>query len=91
MIIPLLGGVARSDGVVFEKRGNILELKNGRPEIRHILLIAIAYFIFSIYAIFVNGVGTNAPVMMNYYQINAAEQGFLSLLLCLLILTQLLS
>ena len=53
-----------------------MELKNGRLEIRHILLVGIAYMIFSIYALYVNGVGTNAPVMMSFYQINAAEQGF---------------
>jgi len=53
-----------------------MKLKNGRLETRHILLVALAYLIFSVYAIHVNGVGTNAPVMMTYYQINAAKQGF---------------
>ena len=54
-----------------------MELKDGRLQKRHILLITLGYLGFILYALHINGFGANAPVMMSYYKIDAAEQGFI--------------
>jgi fucose permease len=54
-----------------------LELNNGRLQKRHILLIALGFLGFVFYSIYINGFGANAPVMMSFYHIDAAQQGFI--------------
>ena len=44
---------------------------------KQIILISSAYLVFILFAFFWSGIGANAPVMMAFYQIDAAEQGFI--------------
>jgi len=44
---------------------------------KHIIFLFATYFSFIVYAFYFNGFGTNAPVMMKYYAITSAQQGFI--------------
>jgi len=43
----------------------------------HIIFIILACCVYIVYAFYLNGFGTNAPVMMAFYSITSAQQGFI--------------
>jgi len=51
--------------------------KEGLLTKKHIVFIALMYCTYIVYAFYFNGFGTNAPVMMEFYRITAAQQGFI--------------
>ena len=53
-----------------QEKGGILRKK-------HILFILLAYCGYVVHAFYFNGFGTNAPVMMAFYRITSAQQGFI--------------
>jgi fucose permease len=53
-----------------------MEDNSKRLQKRDKLLIGLGFIGFIFYAMYTNGFGANAPVMMCYYQIDAARQGF---------------
>ena len=54
-----------------------MDQQHSRLQKRHISLIALGFLGFIIYSLYLNGFGTNAPVMMRFYEIDAAQQGFI--------------
>jgi len=52
-------------------------LQNKGLNKKHILLLIAFYCAFIVYAFYHNGFGINAPVMMEYYGISSAQQGFI--------------
>ncbi|MEA5003327.1 MAG: MFS transporter [Christensenella sp.] len=44
---------------------------------RHWFLIVITFCVFTIYAFYIDSFGPNATVMMNFYQIDSSQQGFI--------------
>ncbi len=45
--------------------------------IRHWFLIVMTFSVFMIYAFYIDSFGPNATVMMNFYQIDSSQQGFI--------------
>ena len=54
-----------------------MEQQHTRLQKRHKVLILLGFIGFVLYALYLNGFGANAPVMMDFYNIDAANQGFI--------------
>ena len=55
----------------------IMTLENGTLQRKHIVLIALCYLVFILFALYGSGFGANVPVMMAHYNISFARQGFI--------------
>ena len=54
-----------------------MELTKGRNLKKYIIFIFLAYFGYLLNALYYNGFGTKAPVMMEFYQITSSRQGLI--------------
>ena len=77
-VMPRFSRAGPASGAKSRKFGGYLLLKTKNIDIKkHIVLIAITIFWFILYSFYFNGFGTNAPVMMEFYRITSAQQGFI--------------